>query len=152
MWDLFINHYPMHKEESYQTWKYGVHPDELAQLTMQGIKTATTSGYLLYEVEKEQLPQREEYSIIVDSKNCAVCVVRTTQVTLLPFNKVGGLHAYKEGEGDRTLDYWRRVHKEFFSTAYAKANLSFQEDSLVVCEEFEILFPEKPSGEDSFQY
>ena len=27
-------------------------------------------------------------------------------------------HAYKEGEGDRSLAYWRAVHEEFFTKEF----------------------------------
>jgi uncharacterized protein YhfF len=45
-------------------------------------------------------------------------------------------HAYKEGEGDRSLSYWREVHKRFFLPQMEEAGLSFTDDMLVVCEEF----------------
>ncbi|WP_234016465.1 ASCH domain-containing protein [Staphylococcus simulans] len=49
-------------------------------------------------------------------------------------------HAYKEGEGSRTLTYWRNVHRDFFISEYASINQTFDEDQIMVCEEFECLF------------
>ena len=62
----------------------------------------------------DELPQVGEYSVILNGKEEAVCVIRTKEVFILPFNEVPESHAFAEGEGDRSLDYWRRVHKEFF--------------------------------------
>lgn len=40
-----------------------------------------------------------------------------------------------EGEGDLTLDYWRKVHMEYF-TSFDK---TFNEDSLIIFEIFELV-------------
>lgn len=44
MWQAFITEQPAYKDENYQAWQYGAIPDELAQLTLSGIKTATSSA------------------------------------------------------------------------------------------------------------
>ena len=44
LWNHFIEEYPRYKHHTYEAWQYGVVPDELADLTRQGVKTATTSG------------------------------------------------------------------------------------------------------------
>ena len=50
-------------------------------------------------------------------------------------------HAWKEGEGDRTLAYWRKVHTDFFKHVYKEAlNMAFTEEKLIVYEEFEVIF------------
>lgn len=38
-------------------WAFGADPDLLAQLVLEGAKTATASAYDLYELENEPLPQ-----------------------------------------------------------------------------------------------
>lgn len=125
----------------YQTWAFGDAPDALAELVLQGIKTATASAYPLYELEGAPLPQAGEYSVILDSRNEAVCVIQTEKVMLCPFNQVGEEQAWKEGESDRTLEYWRKVHRKFFSEELQTAGLTFDEEMPVVCEEFVRVFP-----------
>lgn len=115
LWERFITDFPHYQNEAYEAWSFGVDPDELAELTAKGIKTATASGYDLYKIEDEPLPQPGEWSIILDGKENAVCVIRTASVSVIPFNKVTEEFAYKEGEGDRSLAYWRRVHIDFFT-------------------------------------
>lgn len=132
--------YPEYKDEPYEAWSYGVDPDELAELTLKGIKTATTSGYEFYELENEVLPKENEYNIILDGADNAICITRTTKVYVVPFNEVTKDHAFKEGEGDRSLTYWRKVHIDFFLKEYDTPKLTFNDKSLVVCEEFEVVY------------
>ena len=82
----------------------------MAELTIKGDKRATTSLHYLYEIEKEEVPKVGELSIITDFDGNAKCIIKTTDVKVLPFSKVDEKFAYTEGEGDKSLEYWRRVH------------------------------------------
>jgi len=124
----------------YDQWTFGVDADLLAHLVVTGTKTATASAYPLYEVEKEPLPQAGAYSVILDSNDNAVCVIQTTKVAVVPFDEVTADHAYKEGEGDRSLDYWRKVHESFFTECMSEAGLKLTPDIKVVCEEFVVVY------------
>ena len=97
----------------YDVWAFGGDPDGLARLALDGGKTATSSAHPLYALEGEPLPEAGEYSVILDGRGEAVCVIRTERVTVLPYRDVGGEHARREGEGDLSLAYWRRVHEAF---------------------------------------
>lgn len=127
--------------EDYEAWAYGADPDALAELTRAGIKTATASAGVWYEGGEEPLPRAGEYSVILDSRDEAVCVIRTTRVYTVPFDQVGAEQAYREGEGDRSLDYWRRAHEDFFRAELEEAGLEFSPSMPVVCEEFEVVWP-----------
>jgi uncharacterized protein YhfF len=50
-------------------------------------------------------------------------------------------HAYKEGEGDSSLAYWREVHQAFFTQEMILIHRTFDEGMRVVCEEFELVYP-----------
>lgn len=129
--------------DDYEAWAYGGASDLLAELTLTGVKTATSSARPLYELEGEALPQAgAEYSVILDSRDQAVCVIRTTRVYTTPFSQVSAEHAYKEGEGDRSLAYWQRIHEDFFRAELEEAGLEFSLDMPVVCEEFQVVYPE----------
>ena len=124
----------------YEAWSFGEEPDKLASLVKAGIKTATCSAYDLYEAGNENLPEAGEYSVILDSHGAAVCIIRTTKVYVTAFSQVTAEHAYKEGEGDRSLEYWRKVHEDFLKKELAEINRTFDEDTKVVCEEFELVY------------
>ena len=93
----------------------------------------------MYAVENEPIPKVGDYSIILDSRDNAVCIVRTSKITICPFKDVTAEHAYKEGEGDRSLEYWRQVHKEFLESELESIDMAFSEDAKVICEEFELI-------------
>ncbi len=124
----------------YEAWAFGVDADQLTQLVVEGEKTATASAFPLYAVDGDPLPTEGEYSVILDSNDNAVCVVRTEKVTTVPFNEVTAEHAFKEGEGDKSLDYWRDVHQKVFTEWMSEAGLEFTTDTPVVCEEFTVVY------------
>ena len=122
----------------YEAWGFGGAPDKLAELVIRGTKTATCSALILYEAEGERIPEAGDYSVILDSEENAVCIIKTTKVYITPFNEVSAEHAFKEGEGDRSLKYWRAVHEEFFTEELSAIGLAFDETMKLVCEEFEL--------------
>ena len=75
LWEAFImeNNFV---ECHYETWAFGVEADLLAHLVATGEKTATASAYPLYELENEPLPAIGAYSVILDSKDNAVCIIQ----------------------------------------------------------------------------
>ncbi len=139
MWSKFCSENDINAE--YSAWSYGDDADGLAQLTLNGTKTATASAYPLYELDGEALPKAGEYSVILDSHGKAVCITRTTKVFVVPYEEVNERQAWKEGEGDRSLKYWRTVHEKFFRESLAKFGLTFDEKMKVVCEEFIRVYP-----------
>jgi len=125
---------------TYEAWSFGEMPDKLADLVLQKIKTATCSAYDLYLIENEPLPKVGNYSIILNSKEEAVCIIKTIKVYVTEFRNVSKEHAFKEGEGDRSLTYWRKVHESFLINELASVNITFNKNTKVVCEEFEVVY------------
>lgn len=142
MWDEYVRETGM-AHADYEAWAFGEAPDELAALVVSGRKTATASAYPLYEQELEALPREGEFSVILDSGEQAVCVIQTTRVYVVPFRDVSAEHARREGEGDLSLAYWRKVHERFFRRELAETGMVFNENMLVVCEEFACVYAPK---------
>ncbi len=138
MWDAFQ---PDGGEAKWEAWSYGVQPDLLARLTLEGVKTATASALRFYEQEQAPLPGEGDYSVVLDARGQAVCIIRTQKVSVRPFRKVTAEHAWKEGEGDRTLAGWRKAHEDFFRAELEAAGEEFSLDMPVVCEEFGVVYP-----------
>ena len=139
MWERFCEKSGI--KADYDDWAFGGAPDALAELVLNGIKTATASAYPLYEQEQEPLPKAGDYSVILNTKGEAVCIIRTTKVYVVPFREVSADHAFREGEDDRSLESWRKVHRDFFTREMNDEGLSFVEDMPVVCEEFMRVYP-----------
>lgn len=129
--------------KEYVAWAFGNSKemaDELLTLVLNGTKKATSSNYTLYEVEKEPLPYVGQNNIILDGDGKPAAIIETTSVEVLPFDEVSAEHAYWEGEGDRSLQYWRDVHEPFFKKELESINQEFNDKIPVVCEKFQLVF------------
>ena len=140
MWQVYKKINPEIDDEI-DAWAFGALADELAELVLRGEKTATASTYELYKLENEPLPQVGSFDVILDSQDKAVCIIEITKVSVVPFNDVSAEHAFKEGEGDKSLAYWQQVHQEFFTECLAEAGLEFSQETGVVLEEFRKVYP-----------
>ena len=79
-------------------YQYGVQADELAQLVIKKIKTATTSAYDLYEKD-EPLTQVGAYDLILDSRDWPVALIRVDQVQIVPYLEVDEEHVLGKEKG-----------------------------------------------------
>ncbi|BAW16579.1 ASCH domain protein [Streptococcus intermedius] len=140
MWQAYKKINPEIGDEI-DAWAFGVFADQLADLVLRGEKTATASIYDLYQINDEPIPQAGSFDVILDSQDRAVCIVEITKVSVLPFNQVSADHAFKEGEGDKSLAYWQQVHQAFFTECLAEAGLEFSQETGVVLEEFRKVYP-----------
>ncbi|ROP43806.1 ASCH domain-containing protein [Pseudokineococcus lusitanus] len=125
-------------------WSFGDKPeqaDELLELVLTGVKTATASAHWEYEAEGEELPRPGDLSIVLDGAGHPRALVRTTSVEVVPFREVTAEHAYAEGEGDRSLEHWRAVHEGFFGAGLALVGEQFRADMPVVCEGLQLVHP-----------
>jgi uncharacterized protein YhfF len=128
----------------YSAWSFGSTPemaDRLGQLVLSGVKTATSSLIWSYAAAHEPLPRAGDLSVIVDGAGDPLCIIETVQVDVIPFSQVNARHAFEEGEGDRSLDYWRRVHWRVFAEECAAIGRRPSEDMPLLCERFRVLYP-----------
>jgi uncharacterized protein YhfF len=144
-WAEFLNAEPaVPPDTRYQVWYFGNTPEmalELAELVLQGKKTATAS---LLETNKRQpanAPIEDGFSIVTDMEGTPMCVIRTAEISHMPFSDVGAAFAFDEGEEDRTLESWRAAHRDYFTKEAASLGFAFDENSIVCCERFKLLFP-----------
>jgi uncharacterized protein YhfF len=138
-WNEFWKSQNQESPESVTAWQFGASPDKLAQLVIDGVKTATCSAVVVYEAQSETIPTIDDYSIILSSKDEPLAIIKTVEVNIMPMNEVPEDFAIAEGEGDRTYKYWKDVHVEFFTEELSKFGLSFSEDLLLVCERFKVV-------------
>lgn len=111
-------------------WRNSELADKLIGLVLSGQKTATTGLYL----EEERYGTVGEYALIYDEwtgKN--ICIIQYTQVEVKLFLDVNFEYIQKEWEWDTSIESWRTSHRDFYLREYLG---KFDEDSLVVCEEF----------------
>jgi uncharacterized protein YhfF len=124
-----------------EAWAFGDNAelaDELGELVVAGIKTATASLPWEYEAEGSQIPKPSDLSIILDGNGTPICLIETVEVEVRPFNKVSEQFAFDEG--DRTLEFWRDAHWCFFTRACQEIGREPMQDMPVVCERFKLIF------------
>jgi uncharacterized protein YhfF len=103
--------------------------DELLALVLKGVKTATCST----EDEPNTSTPGERW-IVLDGRGTPRCVIETTEVTYRRFGEVDAAFAHEEGEGDRSLAYWRDAHRRYFGRQG-----KFSEDMMLMCERFRLV-------------
>ena len=147
LWRAYLATLPagrQHRPAGYTAWAFGDSPelaDELVALVLAGTKTATASLAQAYEPESEEpLPRPGDLSVILDGDGQPVCIIETTEIRVLPFGQVDPQFAYDEGEGDRSLDYWRDAHTRFFTRECRQYGCTVTDDLPVVCERFRVVY------------
>ena len=123
----------------YTAWGFGSDAEmatELGLLVRDGPKRATASLRADYG-DDEPLPTPGGLAVILDGDGEPLCVIRTTAVEVRAFGDVDEEFAWTEGEGDRSLAYWRAAHVEFFATQ----GVDVTDDDEVVLERFELVWP-----------
>lgn len=119
--------------------RYATYHDELIGLVEKGKKRAT--AHMREDFERNGVARRKvgDYWVVVTTTNEPRYLVRVTDVTVTPFNKVELGFAAREGEGDETLKYWQDVHRDYFVLQCKDWGIAFREDAPVVCEGFELV-------------
>lgn len=121
--------------ESYERWKFGTDNDKLVKLVLKGEKRATTSLYKEYILEGEELPKVGDRSIILFDDGREACLIENVEVMVTEFKNITEELAFIEGEGDKTLDYYRREHIRIFKGI----DSDFNDLSKVVFEIFKVI-------------
>jgi uncharacterized protein YhfF len=115
--------------------------DQLGALILLGVKTATCSALWEWESEGNPPPRVGQTTIVLDGQNHPLCVIETTEVTIRPFSTIDEQFAAAEGEGDRSLGFWRDVHWRYFTRTLARIGRVPVEDMPLVCERFRRIYP-----------
>ncbi len=143
LWHEFCVSKGIAEDTPYEAWAFcggGPAGDELAALVLKGIKFGTASALddYIYEDALDELPKVGDYSVILLDNDEAVCVIRDYDVYTRPFGEVSHFHGYSEGEDDRTLAAWRRIHTEAFGPDLEEIGCPLTNDSKIVCEKFSV--------------
>ena len=120
------------KYRSLHSFAFGDSPrlaDELLDLVLKGVKTATCST----EDEPNTSTPGERW-IVLDGRGMPRCVIESLEVTYRRYSEVDAAFAHDEGEGDRSLAYWREAHRRYFGRLG-----KFSEDMMLMCERFRLV-------------
>ena len=120
------------KYRSLRRFAFGDGPklaDELLELVLAGVKTATCSTE-----DEPNISTPGESWIVLDGRGNPRCVIESTEVSYRRFGDVDAAFAHDEGEGDRSLAYWRQAHRQYFGRLG-----KFSEDMMLMCERFRLV-------------
>ncbi len=111
-----------------------------ADLVSKETKRATSHSLQGLQLRNEALPKIGDFYVVTDWNGNAKCIIRTTRVKLLPYFSIREEHARLEGEGDKSLDHWKKTHWDYYTRELEKFGKSPKESMIVVFEEFEMLY------------
>jgi uncharacterized protein YhfF len=117
---------------SLESFSFGDNPqlaEELAQLVLAGKKTATC-----WAAHDGLLTAVGKFMVMLDGAARPRAVIETIELTRRQFNHVDAAFAYDEGEGDRSLESWRRAHRNYFTRLG-----QFAPDMMLYCERFRVV-------------
>ncbi|MFG6096347.1 ASCH domain-containing protein [Leptothoe sp. ISB3NOV94-8A] len=143
-WQAYLALYPnsLCSNENYEAEQFGDNPalaNELGNLILAGVKTATCSALWEWEAEGSEIPKVGLKTIVLDGNDNPLCIIATTDVEIRSFNQVNEQFAFAEGEGDRSLESWRQEHWKYFSRVLSKLGKQPTPEMLLVCERFQVV-------------
>ena len=129
--------HPHHFQPLPEAGGFGDNPemaDDLGRLVVDGTKIATCGRY-----SGENLLDYAGLWIVLGGEGQPLCLSETYEITVKRFCDVDAQFAFDEGEGDRSLAYWREAHRAFF-TRTEEQGVPFHEEMLLVCERFRVFY------------
>ena len=111
------------------TWQFGINNDKLVELVLECKKTATTS------LDTTNISKPGERSILTFENEKKACIVETKKVIITQFKNITPEMAFLEGEGNRTIDYYKKAHIDYFKTI----DPNFNDETEVCFEIFEVI-------------
>ena len=146
-WELFLKttgNLERYGKKQYTSWYFDNKKEAanyLVELVLKGIKKGTASLYDSFIFNNEPIPKNGDISIITDWDGVPKCIIESININLHKYCDVPESFAEIEGEGDKTLKYWKKVHYRFFSEEALRIKKTFTDNSIVVCEEFRVIYP-----------
>jgi uncharacterized protein YhfF len=144
LWEAFTKTHPKYKTEIRpESWYFCDNKkdaDYCANLVIEGTKRATATSLWWFKKNNEPLPKKGNLYIVTDWDGKAKAIIETTQIDLVPYNEVTEAFAATEGEGDKSLAYWKRVHWDYYSREMKPEGESPTQDMLIACEQFKVIW------------
>lgn len=112
---------------------------ELIDLIKSGRKRAGTGLLWAYEHDRKPIAETGDIEVVIDHCNEPTMITRIVTSEIVAFIEVSAEYAAIEGEGDGSLEYWRKRHWNFFSRECRRIGREPTETMPVICNVFEVL-------------
>jgi len=128
--------------------------DELLGLFRSGKKTAGSSLVEDFLSAGDPLPQAGNYWICLDSDGKPKCILQTHEIVTNKFKDIPAAIAEAEGEGDLSVEYWKRIHADLYATFLKAWGVLDLDEATVITEFFTIVYSEDDDfvGEGRFPF
>lgn len=123
---------------------FGITPEQedlLAQLVLTGPKRATAGPMWDYEFSDEPVPKVGDLVLFHWSDKRPAGIWESTDIRIGPLSSVDDAFAWDEGEGDRSRDFWLRMHIEYFQHEAKRYGVEYHDDVACVFERFKLVWP-----------
>ncbi len=117
-----------------------------ADLVLRDEKRATCGLAHWIDSGQERMPQVGDLLIVQNWNREPVALVELIAVDRLPFHAIDAEFAAAEGEGDKSYDWWRAVHWDFFAREYEEIGGAMSDDVDIITERFRRLWPKEFSA------
>jgi uncharacterized protein YhfF len=114
--------------------------DQLLELYLSGKKTAGSGLVKDYELSGDKLPKVGNHWIILDRQKNPRCIVKTLRVEIYQFDQVPEEVAIAEGEGDLSIEYWRKAHIEFFTPFLTDWKITDLDKEKLITEFYKVVY------------
>ena len=128
---------------NYSVWYFGDNEEDangLVELVLAGVKRGTASALWAHDLDGEPVPRPGDLAIVTDWAGIAKCIIRTTEVNIVPYNEVSEAFAAIEGEGDKSLQHWRELHWPYFAREMNRIGRDLTDRIPIVCHQFELAY------------
>lgn len=144
LWKAFVNEHPAYAKTPVPDYFFFCDNEQdantCAELVIKKIKQATAPSVWWYEYHNAPMPNVGDLFIVTNWDGVAKAVIELTNIQQVTFNKVDAAFAHAEGEGDKSLAYWRKAHKAYYRREMEAAGASFNKNMLISCERFKTIF------------
>lgn len=145
-WNRFVNSNPDYSKkvvpQSYYFCDNKKDADECSELVVKDIKKATATLLWWFRQHNEILPKVGDLAIVTDWKGNPKAIIKTTKIEHVAFNQITAEFAEIEGEGDKSLKYWKAVHQAYYEREMETYSDEFDENMIIVCEHFIRIYSE----------
>jgi uncharacterized protein YhfF len=124
---------------------FGLAPEDapaISQLVLDGGKTATGSVLWSYEADGRVVPRVGDFWVVTDGGDAPVCIIQTTEVEIIPFDEVTEDYARDGGEGDLSLESWRKIYWRSIISECERIHQEPSEKAPLVMERFRVVYQE----------
>jgi uncharacterized protein YhfF len=111
--------------------------DEGAVLILSGKKTLTSSPF--WDYPDGRIPFAGALGVLLDSARRPRGIVETTRVEIMPFGAITEEMARAYGEGERTVEWWRRVMGAFYRASAERHNAILTDETPHIWEWFTVV-------------